>query len=461
MVNQTTIITFTKKYITILTLVLSSSSRFALAFKAPVLFRGKRALVTQTARISTFQTPTIKAPFARTAISKSCLSIMSATTINTNNDSRNPHKRTKFSSNNLFPQSTKVIGTHSGTFQADEALGVWILRQTSTYYQSKVIRTRDENVYSNEADIVIDVGGVYDHDLKRYDHHQRDYDQRFDDKVKIVVDKDGDEVKVSEKNTPRITKLSASGLVYRHYGKEVISNLYPTLSTKELDLVYTKMYNSFMEAIDAIDTGVEPLSKECANQGIELQYWDSTGLSSRVSRLNPRWNDDDENSPDTRFETASALCGEDFMSVLSSIVESSLPARAFVENALTQRFDIDPSGQIIKFPSGGLPWKSHLYELEKEYKLFQDKELIKFVLYTDQGGMWRIQAVTVQGQAFENRLSLPEKWRGVRDADLEQIAGIDGCTFCHAAGFIGGNKSFEGALEMARVALEQGGVSEE
>ena len=93
-----------------------------------------------------------------------------------------------------------------------------------------------------------------------------------------------------------------------------------------------------------------------------------------------------------------------------------------------------------------------MYDLEQEYKV---DPLIKFVLYTDQAGMWRIQAVTVKGQAFENRLSLPEAWRGVRDEDLSKIAGIDGCKFCHAAGFIGGNETFEGALKMAQVALQQ------
>eukprot|EP00551_Chaetoceros_affinis_P010090 CAMPEP_0203673858 /NCGR_PEP_ID=MMETSP0090-20130426/14118_1 /ASSEMBLY_ACC=CAM_ASM_001088 /TAXON_ID=426623 /ORGANISM="Chaetoceros affinis, Strain CCMP159" /LENGTH=361 /DNA_ID=CAMNT_0050539593 /DNA_START=220 /DNA_END=1305 /DNA_ORIENTATION=+ len=343
------------------------------------------------------------------------------------------------------PPSDKIIATHSGTFQADEALGVWLLRQTSTYFQSKVVRTRDEAKYS-KADIVIDVGGVYDHATKKYDHHQRGYEERFDDKVKKVVE--GGEVE--EKSTPRVTKLSASGLVYRHYGREVIQNIYPTLNEKELDLVYTKMYNSFMEAIDANDTGVEPLPKGC---DIELQYKDSTGLSSRVSRLNPRWNDDEEISPDDRFEDASAMCGSDFMSVLSSTVESFLPARSFVEQALIKRFETDASGQIIKLESGGLPWKGHLYDLEKEYKIVNEKDLIKYVLYTDQAMMWRIQAVTVEGQAFENRLSLPEHWRGVRDADLEKIAGIKGCTFCHAAGFIGGNKSYDGVLQMARVAL--------
>jgi uncharacterized UPF0160 family protein len=321
--------------------------------------------------------------------------------------------------------SLKTIGTHSGTFQADEALGVWMLRQLNEYRNSPVVRSRDKEVLK-DLDIVLDVGGVYDHSILRYDHHQRGYEEYF---------KEG-----------QCTKLSASGLIYRHYGKDVIKTYYPSLSEEDVNWAYDKIYGSLLEALDAIDTGVEPAES--------MLYKDGTGLSRRVGRLNPRWNEVDENgdepSPDERFEKASALCGEDFLAAMTQVVESDLPARAIVEKAVLSRFDVDDSGEVVAFPSGGLPWRGHLYELEKTHKL--DK-LVKFVLYTDQGGMWRIQAVTVEGKAFENRLSLPEAWRGVRDEDLTKVAGIPGCTFCHAAGFIGGNKTYEGALEMARVVL--------
>lgn len=328
--------------------------------------------------------------------------------------------------------SDKVIGTHSGSFQADEAMGVWMLRQIPDYRNSKVVRTRDLDVLS-DLDIVIDVGGVYDHNKLRYDHHQRDYDERFD------AGKEGS-------TGGRCTKLSASGLVYRHYGKQLIQTYYPSLSETNVELAFTKIYNSLLEALDAIDTGVEMAE--------ETLYSDSTGLSRRVARLNPRWNEVDEagNTPNDndRFEKASAICGEDFLSVMTAIVESDIPARAFVESALLGRFNTDVSGEIICFESGGLPWRNHLYDLEKEYGV---NPLIKFVLYTDQGGMWRVQAVTVEGKAFENRLSLPEAWRGVRDDDLATLSGIVGAKFCHAAGFIGGAQTYEGALEMAKVAL--------
>ena len=61
--------------------------------------------------------------------------------------------------------------------------------------------------------------------------------------------------------------------------------------------------------------------------------------------------------------------------------------------------------------------------------------LIKFILYADgDGKSWRIRAVTAEGTLFTNRVSLHEAWRGLRDEELSQCAGIEGCTFVHAAG---------------------------
>lgn len=50
---------------------------------------------------------------------------------------------------------------------------------------------------------------------------------------------------------------------------------------------------------------------------------------------------------------------------------------------------------------------------------------------------------------------------GVRDEELSNIAGIDNCIFCHATGFIGGNKKREGALKMAIKSLEYAAQNKE
>ena len=62
----------------------------------------------------------------------------------------------------------------------------------------------------------------------------------------------------------------------------------------------------------------------------------------------------------------------------------------------------------------------------------------------------------MDSQSFNNRLSLPKEWQGLRDEELSAKSGIPGCIFIHASGFIGGNATYDGVLTMARRALEIG-----
>ena len=79
---------------------------------------------------------------------------------------------------------------------------------------------------------------------------------------------------------------------------------------------------------------------------------------------------------------------------------------------------------------------------------------VLYVLYQDRGDSWRIQAVPVSLGSFQSRKKLLLEWNGLRDNELSEKAGIAGCIFVHATGFIGGNESKEGALLMAQKALE-------
>ena len=56
-------------------------------------------------------------------------------------------------------------------------------------------------------------------------------------------------------------------------------------------------------------------------------------------------------------------------------------------------------------------------------------------------------------QPLEFRLGLPQELRGLRDQELSEKSGIDGCIFIHAAGFIGGANTKEAVLELARLSL--------
>ncbi len=209
--------------------------------------------------------------------------------------------------------------------------------------------------------------------------------------------------------------------------------------------MYSKMYKGFVEHIDGIDNGIEVAT------GKE-NYWITTSLSARVGYLNPRWNEvQDEEAFNRRFHQAMELTITEFTDRVLYLYEAWLPARSIVETTIKNRFQVHASGEVIKLLSY-CPWKSHLYLIEDELLVSGQ---IKFVLYEDAtGGMWRVQAVNEEDGKFALRLGLPAAWRGLRDSELSAVAGIDGCTFVHAGGFIGGNKTFEGALKMATTALD-------
>lgn len=349
-------------------------------------------------------------------------------------------KRLKTSSSS----SSITIGTHNGHFHADEALAVYMLRLLPTYASSSLIRTRDPKLLET-CHTVVDVGGEYDDGRKRYDHHQRGFTTTF---------------------PGRPTKLSSAGLVYMHFGKSIIAQtLGEAVSeqSEEVSILWNKIYESFIEALDAHDNGISVYDPAAiSSAGIEKRFSDGGfSLGAMVGRLNPNWNDPTPSDPveaqkleDEKFLKASQRIGEEFQHDLEYYAKSWLPARSIVQAAYSQRLSHDPSGRILVFDGQSVPWKDHLYTLES-----QDSSNVQvtYVLYPEKptpDAKWRIQAVPVSKDSFESRKALPQAWRGFRDEELSKVTGVEGGVFVHAAGFIGGNKSFEGAMAMARKALE-------
>jgi len=124
------------------------------------------------------------------------------------------------------------------------------------------------------------------------------------------------------------------------------------------------------------------------------------------------------------------LAGGEFLEKVHYYGKAWLPARAIVEEGLKKRFEVHPSGEIVQLNSF-CPWKDHLYALEKELGLIEATQQIKFVLFEDTSKSWRVQAVSTRSSSFENRLSLPAAWRGLRDDALSKEAGIPDCVFVH------------------------------
>ncbi|NWU87625.1 MYG1 protein, partial [Onychorhynchus coronatus] len=121
---------------------------------------------------------------------------------------------------------------------------------------AEVVRTRDPQRLA-QCDVVVDVGGEYDPERHRYDHHQRSFTESM---RSLRPDK------------PWSTKLSSAGLVYCHFGSQILAEL---LGQPEDGPVVTALYDKA--------------------EG-EPRYALTSTLSARVGHLNPRWNDPDQDT---------------------------------------------------------------------------------------------------------------------------------------------------------------------
>ncbi|CAI5944766.1 unnamed protein product [Closterium sp. NIES-65] len=257
-----------------------------------------------------------------------------------------------------------------------------------------------------------------------------------------------------------------------HYGEEVVAGLMGLPHTHaDVHKVYLAVYRSFMEALDAIDNGVNQFESEHPPR-----YVNNTHLSARVGRFNPDWLDDaSPAAQDAAFHKAMALAGEEFVEVAICLVVHTLPHSTTppppVPSTSPPGGDVHGARLAGSFETSQNPnplhhqppgrrrceegwsgvqqqWKGHLSELEGELKL---NPLPKYMLYEDdRAKQWRVQAISVAPGSFESRCPLPVDWRGLRDDELSERSSIPRGVFVHMSGFIGGNHTYEGALAMAK-----------
>ena len=92
--------------------------------------------------------------------------------------------------------------THSGKFHLDDVASAVMLYHVT--HAERLIRTRSVEEYLTDDSYVFDVGMVYDHDVRRYDHHQTSF-------------------QVSSMRDNISIPFSSCGLVYLHYGMDYLN----------------------------------------------------------------------------------------------------------------------------------------------------------------------------------------------------------------------------------------------
>jgi len=138
----------------------------------------------------------------------------------------------------------------SGSFHADEALAVYLLRLTPTYKNAPVTRSRNSDILS-QCDIVVDVEGKYD-GVKYFDHHQRGFEHVFSDKFGTKLSSAGLIYKYVHRPPHSIPGFCACAFVVvvvdkgadeRHFGKDIIAQrLGWSNDDPNVQLLYDRLY---------------------------------------------------------------------------------------------------------------------------------------------------------------------------------------------------------------------------
>jgi uncharacterized UPF0160 family protein len=288
-----------------------------------------------------------------------------------------------------------TIATHNGNFHADDVFSIAALK--NIFPSFKLIRTRNLELIG-QADIVIDVGGEYNADAGRFDHHQRGGAGERENGI----------------------PYSSFGLIWQKYGLEICQGNQEVANSVDAGLVST---------IDAIDCGYAEGVTKGINQGISL--------SQTISMFNPTWQEDSHF--DTCFNEAVNFAAHVLTRFIAS-ANGGISAKEIVAKAIDDAKD--PRVIVLEKYT---PWKRTVHALS-------DQAL--YMIYPSQSGQWRIQTVPVEPGSFEDRKPLPKEWAGLSDDALKAVTGIDDAMFCHNGLFIAGAESFESTMEMASIALQ-------
>ncbi|HTI02506.1 MAG TPA: MYG1 family protein [Acidisoma sp.] len=315
-----------------------------------------------------------------------------------------------------MPSGAQVprLVTHSGKFHCDDVFAYAVLRLAlglgRVGEDHLLVRTR-ERALIESGDIVWDVGLAYDVAASRFDHHQRGAPLR-----------------------PDGTPYSSAGLIWQIYGaRAVLALLGPGGEPETAAAIAAELDESMLRRIDELDNGIS-LRGQLVDDGL--------GLARLVGDFNPPWDSPEANGPgagDVAFLQAAVFAE----GVLRRRVDG-LRARLLAEGMVLAAQKVADDPRILVLDQG-MPWKNAVFAHDLP---------VVFCVSPASNGNWMIDTMPPQKDSFAQRVPLPEAWAGLESEALAAATGVPDAVFVHVRRFVGAARSRDGALAMARRALE-------
>ena len=299
----------------------------------------------------------------------------------------------------MFFRNKKIrLVTHNNRFHPDDvfATATLLIFLGKDVSEVEIIRTRDKEIIKL-GDYVYDVGGVYDAEKNYFDHHQ----------------KGG--AGGRENGIP----YSSFGLVWKKFGENLCGS---KRLAKKID-------RKLVQSIDAMDNGIEIY---------KIIYKDVHPylFSDIISAFDPAW-------PEKENFDELFLVAVKFAKKLLEREIRKIKNFEKVEDILEGIYNDTEDKRIIVLEED-YPWEDILNKFSEP--LFVVKK---------RTNQWTIKAVRDDPFSFKNRVDFPENWAGKRRDELVKITGVEDVVFCHNGRFICSTKTKEGAIKLAKLAVER------
>lgn len=292
--------------------------------------------------------------------------------------------------------------THNGSFHSDDifATATLALMLEKKGEEFEIIRTRDEEIIQT-GDFVFDVGGVYNAEKNRFDHHQKGgAGRRMIGNVEI--------------------EYASFGLVWRKFGIELCGD------QRVVDL----LDKSLVAPIDAHDNGFDLVEKKYNIFPYLIQDF------FRVMR--PTWRETSLNTDVMFLESvkfAKEILKREIIYAKDTIVSNE---------AIVSIYNNTKDKRVIVFDDN-----YHSSEI------LNDLSEVLYVVYPrESDGFWGVKAIRENSKNFKNKKDLPTPWSGLKDEELQKVSGVTDAVFCHRALFMAVAKSKEGAIKLAQIGVE-------
>jgi uncharacterized UPF0160 family protein len=300
--------------------------------------------------------------------------------------------------------------THSGLFHADDIFATALL---TLYFKNKEPKTKLKYKRSidqkdiDKADIVYDIGRIYNPKKLRFDHHQNDSG---------LVRKNG-------------IPYAAFGLVFKHFGLELISMISDIKNKKFIQECFDSVEKNLVLHIDAMDNGV--LTYKQIIDDIDVLTMDNY---FRIAR--------------------SALPDKGPKEMDKKFFELAKFSESIIENIVLYAIKMQKEKEVaIKFYKKAKDKRVIVCDVYCSFNFNKFEEPL-VIVYPDLRGNWSAEVVEKGKKLYDARIYFPESWRGLVDGSLEKVTDIEGSTFCHKSGFLMVNKTREGALKMVYEAFK-------